>query len=449
MSRDLTIRLLGRPQVSTDKTTGFRKLVRKYVVEGPRASKAGIEDSTNPLFLASGASDEEFDNYYLTNQALAPANGTLDKAYLHREFIELRSTAISEQYVQSNDLIRVRKRFAVLRNDDANLGYGAAWGNHPSNASIYAKDPWEYAPSWVANATPGSRNYNVSNADTDHGFDETPQLDGVNLGSKVSLFASSGDWLKGYAVMSQAGSGLDVWQVEWVTHAAPYWRLGTASGNRRVNSSVRVLSVDQSGVFEKDSLSSAGSVNYATRAMSYVFFVKGSSIPTDLAKIGGGSGGVSFSPVVRSNFSYTTWDPESGRSTVDVREVSKGCVWDGEPTLNLTLGDGSSVKIADEGQGNSLVFDWDAAKNFTPDSIVTQSGQTIYPPNEVGENDRAIFRGKYIESIHGKISWTMHKDSYSWSSSSGTFDRTSTQITPIFSHGSEKIWRVAITYVGG
>ena len=460
MSRDLTIRLLGRPQVTVDQRTGFSKLSRRYVVQGPRATEDGINDPTNPLFLAAGTADEEFTDYYLINQSLAPASGTLDKAYLVREYLQLSSSAITEAFQQSNDLIRVRKRFAVLRNNDENLGYGTLWSSHPSQSLVYAMDPWQYAPSWVANATPGSRNYTVANADdaTEHGFDESPQIEGQALGTYISSHASTGDWLKGYAVMSQAGSGLDIWTVEWVTHAPPYWQLGTGSGNRSRTSSVRVLSVDSSGVFEKDSLSSSGSVSYATRIMSYTFFVKGESIPSELASIGGGSGNVSFTPVVRSNFDVTMWDAESGRSTALIREVAKQCVWDGDPSLNLTLGDGTSVEVGRK-VGSTFEFDWTAtptdpvkyeSKDISGNTVeLTSMDADGNPIMQVGPSDRAIFNGKTIEAIHGKISWTMHRDSYSWSSSSGTFGQTRTQITPIFSHGSEKIWKVAITYVGG
>ena len=640
MSRDLTIRLLGRPQVTVDGASGLKKLTRKYVVQGPRATFTGITDDTNPLFLALGSMDEEFETYLLINQTLAPSDGSLDKAYLTREYLEfnnkwssesvsdagpfkqvsrkyavlkaehakgygatewskhpansvsdndpwdylpdaiksseptdssygagftwtrksasivtseagldvwqvswfepirptgrpaysidprtkldsitrqyhitqaladdLDSTvyestfaigtedsensgfylvdlqvkpsnqteislltarytkvtndALTEAFQQTNDLIRVRKRFAVLRNDHETLGYGAAsWDKHPSQATTYAQDPWEYAPSWVANATPGSRNYTVTNADdaNEHGFDESPQIEGQDLGTYISSHASTGDWLKGYAVMSQAGSGLDIWTVEWVTHAPPYWQLGTGSGKRSRTSSVRVLSVDSSGVFEKDSLSSSGSVSYATRIMSYTFFVKGESIPSELARIGGGSGSVSFTPVVRSNFDVTMWDAESGRSAALIREVAKQCVWDGDASLNLTLGDGTSVEVG-RTVGSTFEFDWTAtptdpvkyeSKDISGNTVeLTSMDADGNPIMQVGPSDRAIFNGKTIEAIHGKISWTMHRDSYSWSSSSGTFGQTRTQITPIFSHGSEKIWKVAITYVGG
>ena len=82
MAKDLTIRLLGRPQVSKDSVAGFQKLVRKYVVEGSRASKSGIEDENSPLFLAVGTQDEEFADHFLVNQQLQGNPSSMEKAML-------------------------------------------------------------------------------------------------------------------------------------------------------------------------------------------------------------------------------------------------------------------------------------------------------------------------------------------------------------------------------
>jgi len=430
MSRDLTIRLLGRPQVSSDKRTGFSKVSRRYVVQGPRATLAGITDAENPLFLEAGTADEEFLDYYLIEQTLAPANGTLDKAYLVREFLQINNSAIQEAYTQTNDLIRVRKRFAVLRNNHATLGYGTLWAKHPSQATTYAEDPWEYAPAWIRSATPGSKNYTVDNADSEHGFAETPQVGTDNLGTFAASLASSGDWMEGYSVMTQAGSGLDVWTVEWVTHAAPYWQLGSGSGSRRRTSSVNVVGFDGNGLYTSESIASSGSVSYTTRSMTYNFFVRANSIPSDLAEIGGGSASVSFSPTV--SYDYAVTDKED--KTTYFRNIIKNSVWGGNNSLSV---DGKSVGSV---SGNSLILD------FTAEPTGEAGSGGIKP---FKDSDHANFRGALVKSIKGNISWTMTKAGYSWSSNSGTFGQTKTAIAPLFSKGSEKIWKVAITYVGG
>lgn len=453
MSRDLTIRLLGRPQVTVDQRTGFSKVSRRYVVQGPRATLAGINDAINPLFLAAGTADEEFTDYYLVDQSLAPASGTLDKAYLVREYLQLSSSAISEAFQQSNDLIRVRKRFAVLRNSDANLGYGSSWSNHPSQATTYAQDPWEYAPSWVSNATPGSRNYTVTNADdaTQHGFTDAPQIEDKSLGTYVSdalgyctiagnndeascLAAGgdwrskgSGDWLKGYAVMSQAGSGLDIWTVEWVTHAPPYWQLGTGSGSRSRSTAVTVVDFNSSGIM-LDSTGSSGSVSYTTRVMSYTFFVKDSSIPSDLAKFGGGSSQFNFTPVVNFNLAIT--DTEGKTTFLDNR--LSNAVWGGRSSV--TMGSHSVGSTS----GNTMVFDKEVSPEDDSDGNPKWEKSELIP-----------FKGHLAAKIKGTISWTMTESTFTANSGSNTFGQTRTQITPIFSHGSEKIWKVVITYAGG
>jgi len=458
MSRDLTIRLLGRPQVSTDKRTGFSKMSRRYVVQGPRASLSGIVDSTNPLFLPVGSADEEFTNYYLIEQTLAPASGTLDKAYLVREYLQISTSAIQEAYTQTNDLIRVRKRFAVLRNNDATLGYGTLWDSvndkHPITNSSYI-DPWEYAPAWIRSATPGSKNYTVDNADdgTQHGFAESPQVEGQNLGTYIQSHASSGDWMEGYSVMTQAGSGLDVWTVEWVTHAAPYWVLGTGRGGRSRTSSANVVDFGPNGVSVTESIGSSGEVSFTTRAMTYNFFVRASSIPSNLAQIGGGSASVSFTPTVNFDLVAIKHNDE----VILEKQVSKGSVWGGSITsVELFDADGAKpVEIVDSHPGNSLVIAWQA-KPTKPVKVKDPSGEEVPQLDDDGNDvmdfqnsDFRIYKGVPIKSINGTISWTMTKTSYSWSSSSGTFGQTKTAIAPIFSKGSEKIWKVAITYVGG
>ena len=431
MSRDLTIRLLGRPQVSTDKRTGFSKMSRRYVVQGPRATLAGIVDSTNPLFLPYGSTDEEFTNYYLIEQTLAPASGTLDKAYLVREYLQISTSAIQEAYTQTNDLIRVRKRFAVLRNADATLGYGTLWPNHPSQASTYAEDPWEYAPAWIRSATPGSKNYTVDNADADHGFTDTPKVGNDTLGTFAGTLASSGDWMEGYSVMTQAGSGLDVWTVEWVTHAAPYWVLGTGRSGRSRSNAVTVVDFDEHGI-KLDSTGSSGSISYSTRAMTYNFFVRANSIPSNLAEIGGGSSEFNFKPEVFFNLAVT--DTENKTTFLEKRFTN--AVWDGPQSLTL-----GGVQVATT-TGKTMTFTHEGLPSMDPN----------YPDKLVpvwGADDLVPFRGFMAAKIKGTISWTMHKDSYSASSANTNFGQTKTAITPIFSKGSEKIWKVAITYVGG
>ena len=78
--KDLTIRILGRPQVSKDDAVGYQRISRQYVVEGYRASYAGINDEDNPLFIAVGTEDEEFEGHYLIKSKDNPQT----RIYRHR-----------------------------------------------------------------------------------------------------------------------------------------------------------------------------------------------------------------------------------------------------------------------------------------------------------------------------------------------------------------------------
>jgi hypothetical protein len=259
--------------------------------------------------------------------------------------------------------------------------------------------------------------------------------------------------MEGYSVMTQAGSGLDVWTVEWVTHAAPYWVLGTGRGSRSRTSSANVVDFGPNGVSVAESIGSSGEVSFTTRAMTYNFFVRASSIPSDLAQIGGGSASVSFTPTVNFDLVVIKHDDK----VILEKQVSKNSVWGGSTTsVELLDADGAEpVEIVDSHPGNSLVIAWQAKptkKRGSEDSEGTFVPTLDDDGNAVVDfqnSDFRIFKGVPIKSINGTISWTMTKTSYSWSSSSGTFGQTKTAITPIFSKGSEKIWKVAITYVGG
>ena len=117
------------------------------MVEGYRASYAGINDASNPLFLAVGTEDEEFTGHYLVNQKISPKQGSVDTAYLSREFVEIRDAHVQESVVTTNDVRRIRRTFVVLRAVHS-LGYSSSeFADHPQNSGSY--EPWNYAPAVV------------------------------------------------------------------------------------------------------------------------------------------------------------------------------------------------------------------------------------------------------------------------------------------------------------
>mgnify|MGYP000147086968 CR=1 FL=1 len=113
MPKDLTIRLLGRPQVTEDDQVGYHKLTRQYVIEGYRAEYSEVNHPQNPLFLPVGTEDEEYENHFLVDQKINPAQGSLDKAYLVRVYAEIRDTHVQESVTSSKDLRRLRRTYVV------------------------------------------------------------------------------------------------------------------------------------------------------------------------------------------------------------------------------------------------------------------------------------------------------------------------------------------------
>ncbi len=442
MSRDLTIRLLGRPQVSTDKRTGYKKLMRKFVVEGYRASQAGIADSENPLFLPAGSTDEEFTSYYLVDQNLEPASGTLDKAYLSRVYLELGSAYIADGYVQNNDLIKVRRQYTALRNDDAVVGYGSSWSNHPSESSS-SVNPWSYAPERTLDA-PAKITYGFDNADTG-GFQNTPAVrlgeTDTDLKSFLGTTASSqGTWLKGSATVQRVGSELDIWTVEWVTHGSPYWVAGTGSTRSKASNSVTVVDFDHLGLKLSD-VGGTISQSSVVKTKTYVFFTVGEDIPDELMQISGGASSQNIS----SSVNVDLYIKKSDTSGFTIKQHIKNAVWNSNTNANITFPttNGDGVVVANK-SGYSIDFD-----QYKEPSCTATGGEASggFDSEETISCDYALYQGQPIYAIGGRISFTS-TDRLPWVSANNQFGGSQTRVDPIFSHGTDKIWRVAITYVG-
>ena len=172
MANDYRIRLLGRPTVENDSAIGFQKITRKYAIEGPKASKIGIEGSQDgiALFREIGEPDEEFSDHYLTSQVISPGD-TIDNAILTRVYVRLRDTWYSEQTSESGDLKRLTRKFAVLKNSSHTLGQLGTpellgydvrqWSLHPSNGAEIAdnSDGWDRLPQVVLANEPVTISY--------------------------------------------------------------------------------------------------------------------------------------------------------------------------------------------------------------------------------------------------------------------------------------------------
>jgi len=664
MAQDLTLRLLGRPQVSQNSEVGYRTLKRKYVVLGSRVNFTEIDNPSNPLFLGVGAEDDEFTGFYLVNQSVQPAESTLEKAYLIRDYVEVKNTWLTESisnngplgvltrkyvvlkaahslgygaeefirhpksfgntlqtdpwdylpsvikqsepnhnlsnnltlcgtsvsynwarlnasvdtssngidvwqvswveplrptgrptftldkqtgldvmqrswhlpraeadnflnqvvhpcvrigspdetysdffvtdyrvvpnqridtvstltliytkvkatelaqsYVQSNDLIKLRKKYAVVRGDDATYGYGSNWAKHPENpdrTQNVPSNPWEYAPSWVVQKPePPTLDFSSAGAG---GFSNTPGLvtgydDGGNeesssLQSYLQSANLSSEWLKGSATVSKGSGAIDIWSVEWVCHATPYWVLGTSGKNAGSSNKITILDFDEYGIKQTDV---GGSVSGSTalKAKTYVFFVVGQDMPEELARISGGSSTFDVNTSVQFNLWVTTVDEDGFQnSTTPITAVYKNAVWRSStgatiefPTTTLansgTTEYKNPVKVADKNP-YEIVFDYDGYKDATyvPDTTYVPDGNGERPTGSgkwnFNEKGLARYQGQSIVKMGGRISYT-NTSRIGTISGTTNFDATKTQIVPIFSSGYQKIWKVAITYVG-
>lgn len=621
MSRDLTIRLLGRPRVSVDGASGLQKLVRRYVVQGPRASQAGISDADNPLFLAIGTADEEFDTYLLTNQSLEPSEGTMDKAYLTREFIEFKNTwssesvsdggqfkqvsrkyavlktehafgyetaewakhpantethsepwdylpasiksseptdsaygtgfswtrkaasivsseagldiwqvswfepirptgrpaysvdpstklnaivrkyhvtkeladdlnselyntnyaagvtdpensayflvdlqvkpslqadisvlvakylkltasPIAESFNESIDLIRVRKRFAILRSNNANVGYGSSWSNHPSQGGAVS-NPWDYAPE-NAKTNPAAISYDYNTLTGSSGLSDTPVVvtydalgDPIETGVGSFLSSSlegSGLWLQGTASVSRGGSELDIWTLEWVTHANPYWTIGTTSRRSGASNARRKINFDHYGIELRDEGGTvSGSV--LAKAKTVVGFHVSEQAPDDLTQIAGGS----YTSTRNASVNVDLFLEDVEGKSWGIKQNFKNAVWTSGvgQKINFPNGHGADVEVANFNNFR-YEFNFNAMRDDDDETFKYEYEDTRELPR---------FQMKPVRKIGGRISWTI--TSTSGITTTGNVSNTSTSITPIFSGEGKKIWKVAITYVGG
>ena len=228
-----------------------------------------------------------------------------------------------------------------------------------------------------------------------------------------------GTWLKGRVSVSQAAPGIDIWDVEWITHNAPYWTLGTAKGGSTSSVPLTVVSFDLDGVHLDDFGSSGGTTTGAVVAKTKVIFSVGPQLPDDLAIIAGGSDTSYFPNTVNIDLNIVTLD----RKTIVINKTLNNAVFDvtnilGAPYANRTK--------------RRLTF------NYT----------------EADLSDPKTFKNQPIRSIGGSISWTRsHITANTAGNNTNNFGSTSAKVTPLFSYQDEngtinRIWKTEITYVG-
>lgn len=465
MARDLTIRPLGRPKVSKDNQAGFQRVARRYVVQGPRASKAGIVDSNNPLFLPVGTADEEFTDHLLTNQQIEPAQGSMDKAYLVREFTEIRNTWNSEAVTESGDLKRMQRKYVVLRAEHS-LGYGSTeWANHPHNSSTPSNDPWDYLPEVIKATEPTSSGYSLFSkaSQTPPGL-KPPMIEtnGVSFGNAptvsinnephISLDSALShiagglgtlSWLRATVTVDTTNPGIDIWSVSWAAPVTDYW---TAKEGKRSGASASappsLFDFDHNGVkllrLGKKASGGTSQVVYKT----YVSFVVGEDPGEELSSLFGG-GGATLGPAVSMDFHFVGID---GNHRVASFRQALPNTW---KSIDTTDGvkfpsSGTGVKAGDpkpNGDGNYTEEDEIADG---ADITVAEGTAKSYIFNYIHKKDEPypLYQGQPIMRTAGRMDWTHYYDRSSNYSSVG-----GSSIAPIFSHGNLRIWKIQTVFI--
>ncbi len=171
MAWDAKIRPVGRPKISQDSVLGFQKLSRRFVVEGPKVTKDGLDGELDgtALIRPIGEPDVEYTDHYLVDQRIEPAT-SMNKAYLIREFAKLRDTWMKETVSESGDLKKLQRTYVALRNDNASLatmsvpalGYDTTqFAMLPVSGKVSpdGNDLWDMLPDVVQNTEPGAVSY--------------------------------------------------------------------------------------------------------------------------------------------------------------------------------------------------------------------------------------------------------------------------------------------------
>ena len=449
MPKDLTIRELGRPQISKESQIGLQKITRKFVAQGNRVAVAQLNQATNPLFLAVGTPDDEYTDHVLVNQQVTSVSGDVDRAYLTREYVQLRDTFFAESSNQSSDLKRISRKYAVLRSDDATFGYGTTqWAKHPNNpTSGYSSDltPGDYMPDWIS--APSSITYSYAQGDGGFSNSNLQVVTGVDTngdpiyGKTLSEVQNGvgvskmGLWLPGRISVNQSMPGIDIWDVEWITHNTPYWTVGTARGASSKSVPLTVVDFDHNGLILDDFGSSGGSSTSLTVARTNVFFYVDSDVPKDFINIGGGSDSSFVPNTVNVDITILTRD----RRRIGIQKTLKNAVF-------KVTGTGSSTGISFPSQpGASMPLNNNVVLERTKRRIVL--GKVVDPSDPFS---MMVFQNEYIHSIGGSISWTRSHLVTGSSSSSTPTDlyATNTKITPLFTFGDQKIWKIEVTYIG-
>jgi len=490
MAVDLRIRPLGRPKITKDSALGFQRVSRRYVVEGRKVTKDGLDGiwDGEALFRPVGEADEEFANHFLVNQHIEPSK-TVDKAYLTRDYAEIRNTWSAESVTESGDLKRITRRYAVLRNQSA-LGYPGtlttgSWGNHPAQQPALGgqpalsdhNDPWDYLPQVITDTTPVDVSYrdtagnlitaaglgNMSPfldsngatlpvhldtgpapvtvdangvAEGEDGFDAntgvTPPDTRDLLGDAINAGGNVLEWVRASAQVDMSNPGIDMWSVSWVAPVSPNWSVG--SGGKGSSTPLpSTVHFDTRGMKIFKFGSSGGGVQ---NAHAFTYYAVGESIPPYLLPFASSGG---RTPSVSMDFYLVGLHGNHGSQSF--KQTLTNTIYDKEsmqanlkfpsmltaPSPNVTPSDGlvSGIQVA-HGNSGEFIFEYPTTAPLDPNT---------FPPGGY-----PTYQGNPIIKAGGHITWTQ-----GYTAGQTALARVS--IKPIFSHNLKKIWKVTLVYV--
>jgi len=452
------IRPKGRPTFSIDKKTGLEVLQRSWHL--PRAEADNFVTQVLYPCVRIGAKDETYEEFLVTDYQVVP-NKTIDTvSTLTVTYTKLKAVEFSQTYVQSNDLIKLRKRYAVARGDDTEYGYGANWAKHPQNpdrTDPVPSNPWEYAPAWVTQK-PEAPSLDFNSASLG-GFTNNPGVvtgvdgggveESKTLESYLTEANITSEWLEGSAAISKSSGGLDIWTVEWVCHGVPYWVLGTTSQGNNASNALQLIDFDEHGV-KRTAIGGTYDGASNVKVKTYSFFVVGSDLPESLAEISGGSGNSKTNTSVNFDVWFTTSDEDGFESASHpIKGSLQNAVWVSNtagtidfPLMNLpvqgAINQQGTYPVGQKRQGE-IIFDFDSHRDL---GSIDSNNNFVMDPRGL-----PIYQGQPIIRMGGRITYTA-TSRIGTIGSSTNFDATKTQILPIFSSGFKKIWKVALTYVG-
>lgn len=456
MSKDLTIRLIGRPKVSKDSALGLQRLVRKYDVSGYRASYAQINHRSNPLFMAVGTEDEEFQEHYLVNQQLEPSK-TMDHAFLVREYVKFRDTYHAESSSESGDLKKIARKYTVLRARHPKGYSDSSWLHHPQGKDDNDNndDPWDYLPIVVRSTEPGEVSYEDGGegsylfpqaAATPSGL-ETPMIgtgeDQVDLPTVLQNATDNDNlsirWLRASAQVDMSNPGVDTWTVTWAAPVTDHWTSGSKSSGSKKSSIPTMVSFDFNGmrIMKFGSNSSSGG---PTTMQTYTSYVVGETPGTTITASFGSSS--SIEPAVSMDFNIIPqrggWGSASFSHKIanaffyqDANQYLYFPDWYGniDSDGRQSGGEGGIPVAKKVGATQSLEFRFNFDKQVDAKS---QGGITGMPH----------YKYSPIIGAGGNISW-----SHTYLSGlSGFSQMVGSSVKPVFSHNNERIWRISLVF---